>query len=495
MVSSNPKPGAIDRLAGFVSKLFNTPPPVNVTLTASKVWRGLPIYPNPNSVRYINEGYCGNASVYTIISTAARKFGFLPRYVYKIKDKNEAKSFSLKMKTSNLPGGKKLKNLQLKAYDEQVVDNQLSDLLNHPNPEEGQDTFYEKILTYYMATGEAFIHLNRGDDMYTYDPEEDEEAIKKMPVLEMRVMPSQYMEIIGDPDNVFGALYYQFDQNGKKIPIRKVDIIHWKRPNPKFDAYTRVHMRGLSPMEPGNKLVTQDDSASDAAVAMQQNDGAKAIIFNKQLSDLDATQKSQLESVINRKVNNRDLKGAVATVQGDWGSIDLSMSSVDMQLVEATEKIFIRLCNMWGIDPNMFLQGATYANKAEALKDMITGLLLPLACSLRDEMNRALLPAFNMAAQTYTHDVDVSTLPELQDDMSSKVTSLVQADWLTPNEKREAMNYERLEDPNMDKTWVMNNKVLMDDAAMTDLQNSFTDDTTGTADKNSGGNSSDTLPK
>ncbi len=491
MVPSNIKPTLLDRFTQFVSNKINKPS-INLTVQAAapKVWRGLPIYPNPNAVRYIEQGYCGNATLYTIISTASRKFGFLPRKVYSITDSMEAKALSLALRTKSYSGRRELRRMQRKAYNEQVVNNKFAELLQQPNPEEGQDAFYEKCLTYYMATGETFIHLNRGDDMFTYDPNEiDTLSIKMTPVKEMRVLPSQYVDIIGDEEDVFKVDHYQLDMNGKKVPIRKEDIIHWKRPNPKFDAYTRVHMRGLSPLEPANKLVTQDDSATDASVAMHQNDGAKAVIFNKQLTDLDSTQKSQLESVVNRKINNRDLKGAVATMQGDWGMLDLSMSSVDMQLEEAKENVFVRLCNLYGINPDLFLGKSTFQNIQDARQDLLTGLLLPLACSLRDEMNRALLPAFGLD-KTFTHDIDASTLAELQEEFTSKVTALAQATWMTLNEKREAMNLERLNDANMDKILVPNNQILLEDAVMTDLQNSFENDNGATNNANSGSDGS-----
>jgi HK97 family phage portal protein len=488
MASTIPKPGLVDKLAGVVSRIFNKP---LISYSTPFIVKGLPIYPSVNAIRYVNEGYCGNGTIYTIVSTASRKFGYIPRYVYKVTDKNAERQLKALIQ-QKVYKRKDVVALQKKAYNEQVVDNKFSELLARPNSMEGQDAFYEKIMTYFMTCGEAFIWLNRGDMTDALGQPLDDDAANKLPIQEMFVMPSQYMKIVGDPDDVWGVLGYIFDQNGKDIPIRKYDIIHWKRSNPKFDAYYRTHMRGLSPLEPGNKLVTQDESATDASVAMQQNDGAKAVMFEKSMSTkMDSVQKSQLEGVINRKVNNRDVKGAVAAIQGDWGMLDLSMSSVDMQLLESQENIFTRLCNMFGVNPMMFLANATYQNINEARKDLITGLILPCAASLRDEMNRVLLPAFGLD-KSYTHDVDVSNLAELQEDMTQKVTQLAAAWWLTPNQKLEEMNEDKSDDPNMDKVWVQNTLTLMDDAAMTDTLNSFTD-ASGKAKPNSGGNLPDSL--
>jgi len=69
----------------------------------------------------------------------------------------------------------------------------------------------------------------------------------------------------------------------------------------------------------------------------------------------------------------------------------------------------------------------------------------------------------------------VAQLPELQNDTAALATSLQGCYWLTPDEKRMAMNEEPMEDDNSGKLWIPNNLVLMEDAAMTDINNSFTD--------------------
>lgn len=430
---------------------------------------GPAVYPDPNLLRFVQDGYSANATVYTIISMASRKFGSIPRYVYKINNQNAARQYKALVKQGHFTL-KQLSRLEVKAYDEDVIDNKLSELLNRPNAGQGQDVFFETACMFYMIAGENFTWLNRGD----IDDMTDEEA-NNVPPLEMYNIPPQYMRVIPDPEDVWGVIGYIFILSGVERFLRKDDVIHWKKPNPNFDAATRVHLRGFSPLNAGNKLITQDDSATDASVAMQQNDGAKGLLYNETLDNLDAVQKSQIETTISRKVNNRDIKGAVATVQGKWGYLDLGQTSVDMDLVKSQEAVFVRICNLYGINPMMFLANATYENIQQARKDLVTGLVLPMSSSLRDEFNRALLPAFGLSQQ-YTHDVDVSQLPELQNDMSLLITSLNLAWWMTPNMRLAAQNEEESTDPDMDEVWIPNNLIMMKDAGQTDLLNSFTDD-------------------
>lgn len=462
----------IDSFRGIVTGLFNNKKKKGITGASQPptLYGGLAVYPNPNTQRFVDEGFCGNGSIYTIIAAVARKFGSIPRYVYKIEDKKAERQYKALIKQRNYKL-KKLNDLQLKAYNETVVENDFSALLAQPNQEQGQDAFYELTCVFYMVAGEAFIQLNRGDLTNLTDEQAD-----ALPPLEMFSLPPQYVEIIPDPGDVYGVIGYYFVINGVRKFIRKNDMIHWKRPNPQFDGQTRIHQRGLSPLQAGNKLLTQDESATDAAVAMQQNDGAKGALYNETMDNLDPVQRTQVDRVIDRKINARDKKGTVAALQGKWGYLDIGQSSVDMELVDSTEKVFVRLCNLFGVNPMLFLADATYQNIQQARKDLVTSLVMPMACSLRDEMNRVLLPAFGLD-KTYTHDADISQLPELQEEMGQLITQLVAAWWLTPNQRLEAMNEEKSTDPLMDKVWIPNNLLLLDDAAVSDALNSFTDGT------------------
>lgn len=432
---------------------------------------GPAVYPDPNVKNYI-EKYVGNGSVYTIISRCHRKFGSIPRYVYKIKDKNAYRQMKALLRQKNYKL-KKLHDLQVKAYDETVVDdNPFAELLNQPNETQGQDAFYERAYAYYKVTGNCFIWKNRGNIAGMTDAEAD--AIQPV---ELYVLPTQYIEILPDPQDIWGCIGYVFVIGGLRFKIRKNDMIHWKTPNLVFDAYTRDHLFGMSPLRPGNKFITEDDSATDAAVSMQQNDGAKGALVSKQLGNMSPEQKSRVDMMINRKINNRSLKGAVTALEGDWAYLDMAMTGVEMELMDAREKGFVRLCNLLGVPPMLFLTNTTYDNVKQAEKAFVTNLMAPDACSLRDEMNRSLLPDFGLDS-SYTHDIDISMLPELQDEMSQMVIQLGAAWWLTPNQKLEQMNEDKSDDPNMDKVWVQNTLVTMDDAALSDTLDSFSDDPT-----------------
>ena len=201
---------------------------------------GPAVYPDPNIHHYIEKGYGGNGSVYTIISRYHRKFGAIPRYVYQIRDKNAYRQMKalLKQRNFNL---KQLRDLQVKAYDETIVDdNPFAKLLNQPNEVQGQDAFYERAAAFYKTTGNCVIWKNRGDIGGMTDTQAN-----ARPPLELYVLPTRCMEIVPDPDDIWDGLGYVFVIGGQRFRIRKNDMIHWKKPNLVFDEYKRDNLLGM----------------------------------------------------------------------------------------------------------------------------------------------------------------------------------------------------------------------------------------------------------
>lgn len=455
----------------FVGRYFRVSPPAGNPDSTKYVNNNPPVYPDAKASVFVKKGYSGNASVYTIVTKAAKKFGHITRGVYDVKDEKAFKKYSRLCKAGlSTKGAMQLAiRLRNKAYNSDItVKNKLSDLLDRPNKWQGQDSFFELAKIFYMTTGEAFLWLNRGD----VDDNLDDDVVAKMPVLELYVLPSQSISIIpdlSDPWEVLGYWFEVFGTNGARWRIRKCDIIHWKMPNPNFDGGTaRTHLRGMAPLHAGNKVLTQDEEITDAEVAMYQNGGAKAIIYESTKAKMTPEQETQLKEVMDRKVNNSGMKAAVAAMQGTWGMLDLGLSSVEMELVQAGEMAFVRLCNLFDVPAALFLTDQTYENKAAAVKDWLTNSVIPAACSLRDEMNRVLLPAFNLPANIKI-DNDISDIPELQEDLGKMVTWLALMPWLTPNEKREYLGEDQSTEEGMDEIWIPNNLVKLSDAGMPDL--------------------------
>lgn len=377
------------------------------------------VYAPIDNEKAISEGYNANTAVYSIVNKDAQKFAAIPMYVYK-----------------------------RNGEESEIQENELSKLLSRPNEYQGQDAFRQIIRTYYKLTGEAFIWLNRGDLGDTVGRER-----LKRPVLETYCLPSDNVLLIPDPQNLWGVLGYILDVNGTRITLPKEDVIHWKQPNLSFDPNTREHLRGRSPLTSGYKTLQQNNDATAAAVRMYQNDGAKGVLYSEIVSDFTPEQKNQLDGVISRKINSYDVKGAVARLAGKWGYLDLGKSNTDLGLLEGKNISMKELCFLFDVPYELFDSQTTFANKEQAQKGWLNNSIIPGCKQFDDELNRMLLIAFGFDGSYYIGS-DWSDLPELQDDYAMLVTSLAQAWWLTPNEKREWMGEAPLSNPEFNEPMI-----------------------------------------
>ncbi len=397
------------------------------------------VLPDIDAEKAVTEGYNANDAVYSIIKTDAEKFASIPRYVADAK-KLEEKRRKVPLQYKSL--------MKAEAMSAGSTREALSKLLNRPNEYQGQAAFFKTVRSYYKTCGESFIWLNRGDTDGL-----DDSKIALMPVLEMYPLPSYRMEIIPDPENLWGVAGYMLDAGGIKIPFKKSEVIHWKDTNLLFDTTTKEHLRGMSPLKPGAATLQQNNDATHSAIRMYQNDGARAAIFNKDLSKATPTQETQIRNVIDRKLNNNDVKGAVAALQGEWGVIDLSKSAIDMDLLKGKQMSMMMLCFLFGVPYTLFDPNTAWANSEWQEKNWVSNRIIPAATELDDELNRVLLRAFALEGK-FIIQCDYSQLPEMQADLKTLTEWLKEAWWITPNEKRDLMGYEKSDEPLMEEFWV-----------------------------------------
>lgn len=422
----------------------------------------------------IDKGFEDNTAVYSIVMKDAKKFASIPRYLYDAGRKEEKGFVKVLRKLSKLMGFVS----EVKAFNKFSDKTALIELLKRPNKNQSQDAFMTLVRAYYKICGESFIWLNRGDieDYRNADGSFDDEAINKLPILEMQVLPANYITIIPDPTDLWGCLGYIMEI-GERVAIRKDDVIHWKMPSLEFDAAARNHMRGMPPLQPGSKTLEENNSMAKASMRQAQNDGAKAVIYEKSMAAMTPGQQSQLKSVIDRKINNNDVAGAVATLQGDWGMLDLSMSAKDMELLAAKAFTWQELCFLFGV-PYEFFDGKTnYANKEMAQVGWITNDVGPDCKQFDEELNRMLLPAFGLQKKAFIGS-DISELPEVRKAMVEAAKVLLDIWCISPDEVREFLDMEAL-GGDFAEPWVPRGRTPLSksniddggDALLNDIQN------------------------
>lgn len=428
----------ISQLGSVIQSWFSRQQTSQVRVFTSSVTE---VYPDINQTTAITKGFNSNTAVYSIVRRAAKKFGSVPRYVEPIGQEGKSESEAIK--------------------------GPLMDLLNKPNSEQGQDAFFSVLYAFYKVCGESFIWLNRGDtsELGNNDTliQVSDEVHSRKPVLEMFVVPANRMIVVPDPENIFGVYGYILESS-VRIPIRKVDIIHWKDINLNFDVVTKSHLRGWSGLASGYKTLEANNSATDMTVRMNQNGGAKKVLAEKSLTaGSNPVKESQLKKVFDTKINNADVKGAVTALQGDWSGIDLGMTSVDMELLKGKQLSMQELCFLMGVPYEFFDSQVTYANKQEAQKGWVINEIMPDSKQLDGELSRVLCKAFGME-KTATICSDFDDMPELQEDKKAQIEWLMKGPF-TINEIREATGYEESTEELADEIFIPSGYAPLSDLA------------------------------
>lgn len=409
-------------------------PLVNTSNNALRAINGA-VLQNYNNQSYITEGYLGNADVYAIVSFLARKAASIPWYVYKLKPGEKARNSFMRYK--NLSKGIQFQGAfeqalieRKNAYSENVVMNSpLAKLLENPNPMQSQDQFLENLFGYHFISGEGNIYGNDGNIDGKF--------------LELNVLPTQFLDIYPDPRDLYGLLGYKL-MVGQGIDLPKDKVMQWKTWNPEFNDVTRTHMRGLSPMKAAYSTLRMSNNAADASAMMAKNGGAKGAIVPKPIGNNVATltyeQAQIVKQAVNQDINGLDNKGRINVLQTPWDYLNFGLSSVDMDLVKTMQMSLQQWCRVFGMPTVLFDTDTTsYNNYQNALRDLMTNTIVPKCAQLRDELNKFLLPKFG---EDVYIDFDITALPELQQDMERMSRILRDANWLTMDEKRMAMNYE-----------------------------------------------------
>lgn len=406
-------------------------------------------YNNFEAETFINKGYRGNATVYSIVRKIGDKEKIAPLQVFKEKNRLQAQKYkSFKQSIDHQAASKVIKTKALELAE----DNDLAKLLKYPNPYQSQTEFFEAASGFYRTTGEFFIYgVGPGDDSKNFGK-----------YTELYVLPSHLVEIVQGStlDPVKG---YKLKIGNQSLTIDAKDVLHMKMWNPLWDIQGS-QLRGQSPLLAGLKYLTKNDSALFAATKAMQNEGAKGIVSPNHPDPklwLTPTQVEATEAAMDSKLNGSDNQHKVAVSGMPLQYTQIGLSPVALAIIESMANDEQKLCGCWGISPLLFSPVANYANLKEAQKAMVTDVVIPYLNNLETALNRWLCPAFSQAdGVTYTVDFDTSVYPELQMDLQVLKTVYGDAWQVSGNEYRNLLNLD--EDPKYDVNLVQSGLTPLD---------------------------------
>ncbi len=298
----------------------------------------------------------------------------------------------------------------------------LTDLLARPNPREGGQRFLEGVYGHLMVSGNAYVEAVQLDG----HPRE------------LHGLRPDRMRMVPGPDGWVGAYEYsvggrviRYDQSGPLPPI-----LHLALFNPREDH------DGLSPMAAAATALDIHNAAGAWNKALLDNAArpSGALVFapatGASLSEAQFTRlKSELETSYQGALN----AGRPLLLDGGLDWRPLSLSPKEMDFVEAKREAAREIALAFGVPPLLLgLPGDnTHANYAEANRAFYRQTIVPLVTRTADSLAAWLEPAFGRARLV----PDLDALEALASERESLWRRVQAADFLTVDEKREAVGY------------------------------------------------------
>jgi len=395
--------GILDRFKGAIRKSSQNTNEAFNKLVYRYIGNNL-ISSSENDDTYINKGYRFNSTVYSIVNLISKTAANIPFQIYEVKNENELKRYKSITSGSVTTTGLINANIIQKKALVNVEDTDLHELLNRPNPAQSFNSWLQEVIAFGALTGNRYI--------YGIAPDTGQNSGKYK---ELYVLPSQVVEIHS------GGLMkpvkeYTLEYNGTyRIPAEF--ICHIKNFNPYYDG-SGSHLYGMSPLKAGLRSMDANNEALTTGVKYLQ-----------QLKD-------KFRSTYQGSQNAGDL--IITPKKLSW--VNFGLNASDLSLIEQYNASIKDLCNVYNVPVQLLnnTDSTTYNNMKEAKKALYQNAVIPELIRIREELNRWLTPQYG--DKLYI-DFDFNSIPELQEETEKVVDQMSKSWWLTPNEKRIAMNY------------------------------------------------------
>ncbi len=391
-------------------------------------WLGTNIIMNEdNDVTYIRDGYQRNATIYSIINLIVKSATTIPMTVYRVTNEGSAKQY--KAMTSGVMDGNAMykANILRKRAFEEVKDSELEALLKRPNPEQSFSAWLGELVAFGKLTGNRYI--------YGIGPDSGPNEGK---FTELYSLPSQLVEIVsgGIMQPVAG---YKIQYNSM-IEVPPEYICHIKDFNPDYDS-SGSNLYGQSPLRAGLRVLSANNEAVTTGLKYLQNQTSRGMLISKD-GNLTEVQAQALKDKFRKNYQGAGNAGDVIITPKDLSWVNFGLNASDLSLIEQYNGTVKDLCNIYNIPVQLLnnTDSSTYNNMKEAKKALYQNAVIPELIKIRDELNRWLAPKYGKGDE-YFIDFDFTAISEMQEEVDKLVAQLANAWWVTPNEKRDAMNY------------------------------------------------------
>jgi HK97 family phage portal protein len=317
-----------------------------------------------------------------------------------------------------------------------VDDHELLKLIENPNPAQSGREFLRHLVSYHQLAGNAYVF---GNGMET----------SARPPGELQILNPGKMKIEPGPSLFPLAYEYKPDANKTyKYPVDQISgrsaVMHLKTFHPLNSWY------GLSALSPAARSVDIHSSGQQWNKSLIENgarpSGALVVTAeNGNPTTLTDEQYQRLKEMIDLQFSGSGNAGRPMLLEGGLDWKEMSLNPKDMEFLEGKNSAARDIALAFGVPPMLLgIPGDnTYANYSEAKLAFWTETIIPLLGFVNDGFNRWLTPLYGKDLYLWFDEEMIPALEPLRKEKSARIEA---ADYLTINEKREAMGYETLPD-------------------------------------------------
>lgn len=301
-------------------------------------------------------------------------------------------------------------------------------LLQQPNTFQAGVSFVESVVSYLLLSGNTYIQIIGTDEQ----------------PLALHTMRPDRMTLV--PDEQGHPHHYEYQISPQKklsFPCHdqahKTHILHWRF----FDPFHTMY--GMSPLSAAALSVDQHNAVSRHNLSLLENGGRPtgALMVKPQhphTMGMSAEQRQDLKEQVQSHFTGSANAGKVLVLEGPMEWKEMGVSLKDMDYVSGKNLSAREIAQALGVPPLLVgVPGdATFANYREARLHFWEDTVLPLLDALTHELNRCLAPRYG---DGITLDYDTDAIPALSPKREMVWSKIASADFLTINEKRQAIGY------------------------------------------------------
>ena len=362
---------------------------------------------------------------------AARTVGkpvWTPRQFDKLAEEGYQKNVIVYRCVSLIAGGISSVPWQVKSEGELLCAHPLDKLIRSPNPNQALARFMEALSAYLMLSGNAYIEMVQLDG----EP------------FELHLLRPDRMRVIPGRNGLPEAYEYRVGGLSRRISVDPLNgsssVLHLKTFHPLNDWY------GMSPLEAAAHAIDQHNAVGGHNLAVLQNGGRPSGALIVPSGTLTSSQRQALKEDFRDFYQGGPNAGNIFVLEGEWDWKELSISPKDLDFIEGKYLSAREIAQAFGV-PAMLVGvpgEATFSNYREARYHLWEDTILPILESIKTEVNRWLVPCFEQGESLLlTYDTDsISALTPRREAHWNKISN---ANFLTINEKRQAVGYAPIE--------------------------------------------------